>query len=221
MLDAMRRGEIGFINTPDQGNRLLDGVTWCMDNGCFSPTRAKKGIPWDEDGWWKCLVKNAGEAYRCQFATAPDVVNWVDGEPVGDAEATLAKSAPWYSKIRELGYKPALVAQDGLSASQVPWDEIDVLFIGGSDDFKIGPKRLRMDGTPKGAVPCEPLIREALRRGKWVHYGRVNSRMRYRFGRWHLGCQSADGTYVTFGPDKLLPDLLGWIREVDQPLYLF
>lgn len=210
--DAMFNGELGFIKTYEVGNRLLDDVTWCMDNGCFSPTRAKKGIPWDEERWWNSLERHAEFAYRCKFATAPDVINFVDGEPVGDAEATLALSAKWYDKIRDLGYPVGLVAQDGLRPNDVPWDEIDVLFIGGSDDFKIGPRRLRMDGIQKGVVPCEPLVRAARKRGKWVHYGRVNSKMRYLFGVNRLKCHSADGTYLRFGPDKNLPELLSWVR---------
>lgn len=211
--DAMFNGEIGFIKTPDVGNRLLDGVSWCMDNGCFSETRVKKGIPWDAEKWWDCLVRHAPHADRCAFATAPDVVRWTDDGPRGDAEATLALSAPWYAQIRGLGYQVALVAQDGLDPANVPWGEIDVLFIGGSDDYKIGPMRLRMDGTPKGPVPCESVVREAHRRRKWVHYGRVNSRMRYLYGSNLLRCQSADGTFLRFGPDKNLPDLLGWVRK--------
>jgi hypothetical protein len=211
--DAMFRGEIGFIQTPDQGNRLLDDVTWCMDNGCFSQTRAEKGAPWDEEGWWKCLIKHAPQAYRCKFATAPDIVNWIDGEPHGDAEATLIKAMPWFSRIRELGYPAGFVCQDGLNPDDVPWGDIDAIFIGGSDDYKIGHKRLTMGGLPKGHVPCEGVIRRAQARGKWVHLGRVNSRMRFRFAKKYLKVHSVDGTYITFGPDKNLPYLLSWVRE--------
>lgn len=213
---AMFRGEIGFIKTYEVGNRLFDGVTWCMDNGCFSPSRAKRNEPWDEGKWWACLERHAYAADRCIFATAPDVVNFVNGEPIGDAQATLIKSAPWYTRIRSLGYPVALVAQDGLEVSDIPWREIDALFIGGSDDFKIGPAGIRKGGTPLGPIPCEPLIRAAQERGIWTHYGRVNSRMRFLLGAKYLRCNSADGTYVRFGPDKNLPKLLKWVREVEQ-----
>lgn len=220
---AMLNGEIGFIQTPEQGNKLPADVVWCMDNGCFSPTRAKKGIPWDEQKWWKCVLKHSPHADRCVFATAPDVLYWINDGPVGDAEATLVKARPWFPRIRELGYPAALVAQDGLVVDDVPWDEFDVLFIGGSDDYKIGAKRLRMDGTPKGYVPCEEVVAEARRRDVWVHLGRVNSRMRYRFAKHYLKVQSVDGTYVTYGPDQNIPDLLSWVREpeLDKQLSLF
>ncbi len=190
---AMIDGLIGFINTPLQGNKLIPGVTWCADNSCFG-----KGYPGD-DKWFAWLEKLVEHQENCLFATAPDVV--------GDAEATLERSMPWLPKIRALGYKAALVAQDGLENLTVPWDEFDCLFIGGGTEWKLGP----------GAAS---LIEQARERGKWVHAGRVNSRKRYRYMA-SLGCDSADGTYLVFGPDINLPKLLGWIAEHKQQPALF
>jgi hypothetical protein len=218
---AMVDGLIGFIDTPDQGNIKPDGVLWCADNGKFSKSRAEKGIPWDETGWWRFLEKNAHLADSCAFATAPDVVHWVpDGKgelvPFGDAAATLVESAKWYDKIKGLGFKVALVAQDGLNPDDVPWDKIDAIFIGGSDDYKVGtppPPRvraLRADGSPWGIPGCIGVIQEAKRRGKWVHIGRVNSECRYRFAVM-VGADSVDGTYLTKAPEKNLPILLSWL----------
>ena len=179
---AMLDGLLGYIDTPAQGNARPDGVVWCADNGCFG-----KGYP-GSGAWWEWLERNAPAADSCAFATAPDVV--------GDAAATLALSLPWLPKIRALGYPAALVAQDGLEALPVPWDAFDVLFVGGSTEWKLGRHARR-------------LIREARARGKWVHMGRVNSARRYRYAD-HIGCDSADGTYLTFGPDVNLPRLLSW-----------
>lgn len=189
VIDAMQDGRIGFIDTPAQRNKRPAGLTWCADNGCFG-----KGYPGDEK-WLGWLEKHAHEAASCLFATAPDVV--------GDAVATLARSAPFLPKIRALGYPAALVAQDGLEDLEVPWDEFDVLFIGGSTDWKLG-------------AAARGLIREAKARGKWVHMGRVNSEKRYRYAH-EIGCDSADGTYLTFGPKTNLPKLLTWSRVEDQP----
>ena len=50
---------------------------------------------------------------------------------------------------------------------------------------------------------------EAKRRGKQVHMGRVNSARRYRYAE-AIGCDSADGTYIAFGPDVNLPKVLAW-----------
>lgn len=184
---AMRDGSIGFIDTPAQGNVRPGGVTWCADNGCFSDR-------WDEGKWWAFLTNNADRADSCLFATAPDVV--------GDAAATLEKSAPWLPQIRALGYRVALVAQDGLESLPVPWDEFDALFIGGSTEWKLGPH-------------AREIAAEAKRRGKWLHMGRVNSERRFRYAA-AIGCDSADGTYLTFGPDVNLPKLLSWTRLSDH-----
>ena len=186
----MRENRIGLIATPNstRANQWVDGVTWCADNGCFSDR-------FDEGKWFDWLVEHADRG-ACRFAVAPDVV--------GDAVATLVRSLPWLPKIRALGYPVAFVAQDGIESTEVPWDQFDALFIGGTTEFKLG------------AIARE-YAQEAKRRGKWVHMGRVNSLRRYRYAE-AIGCDSVDGTFLTFGPDKLLPELLGWIADVtDRP----
>ena len=180
---SMRRGLIAYIDTPRQGNRRPEGVTWCADNGCFSDK-------FDEAAWWSWLVANAGDAERCMFAVAPDVV--------GDAAATLERSTPWLARIRELGYRVAFVAQDGIEATEVPWDSFDALFVGGSTEFKLGPI-------------AAAVIREAKSRGKWVHAGRVNSRKRFDYFA-ELGADSADGTFLTFAPRQNIHRLLSWVH---------
>lgn len=188
VIAAMQDERLGYIDTPAQGNRRPEGVTWCADNGCFG-----KGYPGDVK-WLAWLEKNSYAAADCLFATAPDVV--------GDAAATLERSAPFLQQIRALGYPAALVAQDGLEDLEVPWEEFDVLFIGGSTEWKLGPA-------------ARDLIRQAKARSKWVHMGRVNSERRYRYAN-DLGCDSVDGTYLTFGPDINLPKLLNWSRVENQ-----
>lgn len=186
----MHAQTIGYIDTPAQGNKRPAGVTWCADNGCFG-----KGYPGDEK-WLAWLASNAHAAADCLFATAPDVV--------GDAEATLARSAPFLPLIRELGYPAALVAQDGLESLTVPWDSFDVLFIGGTTAWKLGPA-------------VRDLVQQAKHHGKQVHMGRVNSLRRYRYAQ-AIGCDTADGTFLTFGPDINLGRLKGWINNLEtQP----
>lgn len=187
----MLAGTLGYIDTPLQGNTRPD-VVWCADNGCF-------GKGFDENNWWAWLVKHADKASTCRFATAPDVV--------GDAEATLERSLPWLPKIRELGYPAAFVAQDGIENTVVPWTEFDVLFIGGSTEFKLGPTARRY-------------ANEARERGMWVHMGRVNSLRRLRYAD-AIGCHSADGTKITFAPDENLPLILHWTETVERQSALF
>ena len=45
--------------------------------------------------------------------------------------------------------------------------------------------------------------------------GRVNSLRRVRYTE-AIGCDTVDGTYLTFGPNMNLPNLLGWLHP-DQP----
>jgi len=185
----MTAGKLDVIATPKQGNKVPDGATWCADNGCYG-----KGYPGD-DAWLAWLgTYTPEERARCLFAVAPDVV--------GDAAATLARSLPWMPAIRALGYFAAFVAQDGLEALTVPWDSFDVLFIGGTTEWKLGPH-------PRA------LVAEAKARGKWTHMGRVNSEKRFRYAA-AIGCDSADGTFLAFGPDVNLPRLLAWLRTNDQ-----
>lgn len=184
--EAMSLGLIDCIVTPAQGNRIPDGAWICADNGCFG-----KGYPGD-DRWYQWVLELPLE--RVRFVVAPDVV--------ADAAATMARSTPWLSRIRALGHKAAFVAQDGLEDMTVPWDDFDVLFIGGSTEWKLG-------------AHARDLIRQAKSLGKWVHMGRVNSLTRLRRAA-QSGCDSADGTYIAFGPDQNLPKVLGWLRNVEQ-----
>lgn len=188
VISAMKSGALLFIDTPAQGNKRPPGVTWVADNGAFSDN-------FNEAKWWAFLVANAHAAADCLFAVAPDVV--------ADAAATIERSRPWLPKIRALGYPAAFVAQDGQEHLPVPWDEFDALFIGGSTEWKLG-------------VHARRLVREAKARGKHVHMGRVNSAQRWRYAE-AIGCDTADGTYLTFGPDTNLPKLLGWMA--DEPMF--
>lgn len=186
--EAMTKGLIGMIATPAAGNAVVAGVEWCADNSVFG-----NSYPGDEAylAWLFARRRHAG---RCAFAVAPDVV--------GDAKATLERSGPMLARIRALGFPVALAAQNGLEELPVPWDAFDVLFLGGDTAWKLGRH-------------ARALTAEAKRRGKWVHMGRCNSEVRVRYAH-EIGCDSADGTFLAHGPDKNLPQLLGWLRRIDE-----
>ena len=188
VMTAMLTEQLGYIDTPRQGNVRPEGVTWCADNGAFSDR-------FNEADWWRFLVENAHAASTCAFAVAPDVV--------GDAWRTMIRSRPWFAKIRALGYPVALVAQDGLEHQPIPWHDFDVLFIGGSTEWKLGPE-------------ARVIVADAKSRGKRVHMGRVNSERRFRYAK-AIGCDSVDGTFLTFGPNQNLPRVLAWSRLNQQP----
>lgn len=139
-------GTIGFMSSPNIGNRVQAGWIWAADNGCFS------NYPGDLR-WFSWLADNADKAAACLFAVAPDVV--------GDHAATLKRSLPWLSRIRALGYPVAFVGQNGATVDNVPWDAFDVLFIGGDTAWKLGPEAQSLAFYAKGV-------------GKRVHLGRAN-----------------------------------------------
>lgn len=148
-----------------------------------------KGDAFDADVWlaWLDELPRAG----CLFAVAPDVV--------GDAAATWARSAPYLDVIRSMGFPAALVSQDGLVAPD--WDAFDCLFTGGTTEWKL-------------SEDAYALVAEANRRGKWTHMGRVNSWPRLKAAA-AAGYDSADGTFLAFGPDVNTPKLLAWLDRLD------
>jgi hypothetical protein len=187
--EAMAIGLLGMIATPAAGNTVPAGVDWCADNSCFTPGR----YPGDA-AYLRWLTGRRDRAGRCAFATAPDV-------PC-DAAATLTRAEPMLEQIRSTGFPAALVAQDGLEDLPISWRSFDALFLGGTTGWKLGPAAAR-------------LARQARCRGLWVHMGRVNSLRRLRYAQ-SIGCHSADGTFLAYGPDRNLPILLGWLRTVAQ-----
>lgn len=162
---------------------------FAADNGCFA-----QGERFDTDAWLRWVVTEiAPQARRCLFVVAPDVV--------GDAAATILRSRRLLPIIQKLGLPAAFVAQDGLEDLEVPWDSFDVLFIGGSTEWKLSAAAARLSA-------------EARERGKWVHVGRVNSWKRCDLIR-RLHADSADGTYLAFAPEANLPSLLRWLDRYD------
>lgn len=210
IVEAIADLTLGAIMTPRQGNRLPAAGRYAVDNNCGPGKNGKPGTgyPGDAaflrflmdldaaDGTDKCDPDTA----RCLFAVAPDVL--------GDAAGTLRRAERMLPMIRHAtSFPAALVAQNGLEDLQVPWDEFDALFLGGDTAWKLGP----------GA---RALTAEAKARGKHVHMGRVNSLKRLRYAE-AIGCDSADGTYLTFAPDKNFPVAVGWDRAVNRQATLF
>ena len=188
---AMTAGRLGCIITPKQGNLIPDGATYIADNGCFG-----KGYPGDT-AWYQWLTTR--NPTNCVFATAPDALC--------DHQRTYLRADPWLDRIRDLGHRAAFVAQNGCRPNKLAWDRFDVLFIGGDDPFKLGPI-------------ARDLATQAKDHGKWVHMGRVNSHRRIRYAK-DIGCHSADGTHLAFGPDINLPIVEGWLTKMRTNPTLF
>ena len=168
------------------------GIPWAVDNDCFNGFNP---------GEFQKTCLQVMHLPGCLFVNAPDVFD-KDGDcgcchpsrGVGDHDATLELWHEWYPFLRMIGQPLSFVLQNGATIDNVPWDQLDVVFIGGCTSWKLG-------------IEAEAIVREAKRRGKWVHMGRVNSlkRMRYAAG---IGVDSCDGT--------------GWAkhRDANMPLGL-
>jgi hypothetical protein len=181
----------GQIVTPAEGKDPF-GVEWVADNSVFAGK-------YPGDGAYLEWLAGLPNKHQCRFAVAPDVVC--------DHEATLNRSLPMLGPVRRAAGRVAFVAQNGATPSWVPWPLFDALFLGGDDDWKLGQD-------------ARDLVRSAKRQGKWVHMGRVNSLKRLRYAD-SIGCDSADGTYLRFGPDINLPAVLGWLRAVNDQMTLW
>jgi hypothetical protein len=166
-------------------------VPWGADSGRFNAPQL-----YSDDSYLEWL--RAQPIERCLFATAPDVLT--------DHAATVELSRPMFSRIRDLGYPVAFVAQDGWGEETTPWDEFDILFVGGSNEFKLSR------GGEAVAV--------SLRRGKKAHMGRANSYRRLRLALL-LGCDTADGTFLKFSPDINELRMLRWFERLQAEPILF
>lgn len=178
LVDPKYDSAIGAILTTSKSNnhgipsRLKRGVSWCLDNGVFT---GKFSL----DAWVRKIESLREYKDTCYFVTIPDVV--------GDFENTL-KNFSIYRKYAD-GFPVAIVSQDGIRkiSHKIPWDEFDFMFLGGSDDHKLGKESWWV-------------IDEAKKHSKFIHVGRVNSISRMK--RFYMA-DSWDGTHLGFNPSDV------------------
>lgn len=176
--------EFGQLCTPLTNYALADEpVIWAADNGMYSKPDVNK--------WLRFISKfDENRARRPVFVTMPDIV--------GDAQRTLELFEHFKLMTNEL--PRALVLQDGIGQTSIPWKDIAAVFIGGSNRFKTSPEAFAAARTAK-------LL------GKWVHLGRVNTAKRMR--NWLGLADSGDGTGMDRF-DHMLEDVLCEVRG-DHP----
>jgi len=188
-IDGSRK-DIGLILTRRMGNTPdLSRIPWAADNGCFA-----QGAAFDLGAFLVWLGARAQYRDSCLFAVAPDVL--------GNAEATWERSRPVLPQLMALGFKAALVAQDGIERHWVDWAAFDALFVGGTTRWKLSHH-------------ARETVAAAKAQGKLVHMGRVNSERRLRTAAmW--GCDSADGTFLRSAPDINFPKMIGWLDSLHR-----
>lgn len=192
MMETRHPG-MGAIVTPSSHRLLPPDLVWAADNGCFA-----QGDKFRLDRYLDWLSRPVGALKLCLFATAPDVI--------GDWAATWERSRDVLPQLRALGYPAAIVLQNGVTLALLEplWDRFDVVFVGGDNAFKL-------------AESTYAIVREAKRRGKWAHMGRVNGEGRLRAAATG-GYDSADGTGLVYAPDALWPRVTGWVDRINaQP----
>lgn len=161
-----------------------DGIPWAADNDCFQSL--------DVAAYTRMIDRIEG-LEGCRFVTVPDVV--------ADAPATLELFEQWAPELEKRNLPLALVAQDGLEYLRwaIQWDRIDALFIGGSTEWKEGPA-------------AAELARAARDRGKWVHWGRVNTKRRFDLIVETGAADSFDGSKFARFRKTYLDGGLEWAR---------
>lgn len=183
-----RSAYIGRLIVPGSWNSLdalhIRPQRAALDNGAFKQ--------FDEKRFVRLLERCRPHAGDFLFVAAPD--------KVGDADATLQLFNLWEPVIHSLGFRVALVSQDGLRHKDTPWDRFDAMFIGGSTEWKLGNSARSLAGYAKAL-------------GKWLHMGRVNTRTRMDYA-YSIGCDSIDGTGVSKWPDVWLPVYLEWLYSI-------
>lgn len=162
----LKRRQFGFqfwqLRTPLTQYKIEGVYPYALDNGCFSG---------DLPSAWFRQIEEA-QQIRPVFVTLPDVV--------GSASRTMDLFQVFEPMTR--GLPRALVLQDGIDRVQIPFELIDAVFIGGSDEFKTAPE----------AFAAAQAARMA---GKWVHVGRVNEPNRVH--AWLGKADSIDGSGIS------------------------
>jgi len=166
--------EFWQLQTPLSRRKIVK--PYGLDNGCFAKF---------EQETWKKQVEEA-RSNRPVFVCLPDIV--------GDARRTLDL---WEIFSQQLnGLPKALVLQDGIGNFRIPWDELDAVFVGGSDAFKLAPEAINACKTARML-------------GKWVHVGRVNTSL--RVANWKGLADSIDGSGIS-KYTHMMTDVLKEIR---------
>lgn len=167
------------------------GVPYGLDNGCFTTFKRKD--------WLTMLGEAKRDKDLVKFVALPDVVE--------SAKRTTELSQYFIDETR--GLPRALVLQDGIGNVEIKWRQIEAVFIGGSDNFKISPEAFH-------AAKAAKIL------GKWVHVGRVNDV--FRMNNWIHLADSIDGSGISKYDhmlENLLDDLKGNRPEqmdfADQP----
>lgn len=156
---------LGHLYTPARKERVLPWLPYALDNGRFA--EAIKGIEFDDDKFFQYVESFVARSIKPLWIAVPDV-------PF-NGEETLCWWDRYAFACREFDVPLALVVQDGMSIDDVRSRKPDVVFVGGTTEWKWLTVREWTGAFPR------------------VHVGRVNSPKRlYELAA--LGVESCDGS---------------------------
>lgn len=179
---------LGFLINPAQqyATIRLQALDLCIgvDNAAFSGFNEKK--------YRNMLSRLEFFKQKILFVTAPDVVgNHID---------TLKLFNSWYKELQHLPI--AFVLQDGVSIQEIPFNNIDALFVGGSTEFKL-------------SAYVQDIMLLGKSKNKYIHVGRVNSIKREALFLPY-GMDSFDGTTVLFSPEIKIPKTIMRLKDYEK-----
>jgi len=138
---------------------------FAADNGVYALWR--KGLEFQQNPFITLLTKIKSLGYQPRWVVVPDAV--------GDAATTSKLWKEWYPIIKyEFGFTCAFAVQNGHTLNDVP-DKADVVFVGGSTDWKRSNIKYFCAGFPR------------------VHIARINT-LRWLWVCHNSGAESVDGT---------------------------
>ena len=192
-----RYGGLGLLLPPNGLRGPYPHLPWALDNGAFPAW--KNNAPWAEDEFLHALDWAAERTVPPRWVVVPD--------SVGQAQITFDLWHSWHQRIRERGFRCAFACQDGMTPESLVANDVeaDVLFIGGTTDWKMGSIRMWTASHPR------------------VHVGRING-LRGLMACHTAGAESTDGTGFFRGRRAQLKELVDYLKEYgrteEHPLFL-
>lgn len=121
-----RYGHLGHLYSPGSARTPMPHIPYALDNGAFAAWAG--GNEWDANAFVAHVERFAWARYHPEWVVVPDVV--------GDKDATLSLWDEWSIRIRTSWphLNLAFAVQDWMSPDDVP--ECDVVFVGGTTDWK-------------------------------------------------------------------------------------
>lgn len=193
---ARETGRVGHLYSPRGQRGPWPWLPYACDNGAF-PCWNQADNSFDDTRW--ATTEHAWRELLVWCQCAPTKPRWaVVPDRPGKGDETLARWEVYAPLVRAAGIPCALAVQDGMTLDQARAVSPDVVFVGGTTEWKW--------------ETAEMWCREFSR----VHVGRVNSPAKLELlEQW--GAESCDGNGWNRGDRKQTAGLEEWCRARAKP----